>query len=92
MVNLWLVVQQEGESFRSYIKRYTSVYIDAKNLNNFAVQTFITGLTNEHVRYALIHKDVSTMHKLVARAQKFAEANEIRDYHYTRARQSELRK
>ena len=87
MVNLWLVVQQEGESFRSYIKRYTSVYTDAKNLNNFAVQTFITGLTNEHVWYALIHGDISTMHELVAYAHKFVETDEMKDHHLVRAQQ-----
>ena len=76
MTSLWSVVQQEGEPFHNYIKRYISACTDVKDMNdNFVVHAFTAGLTNEHVRYAIIHEDVSTMHKLVAHAQKFAEAD-----------------
>ena len=50
-----------------------------KDLNdNFSIQAFIIGLINEHVRYAQIHGDISTMHKLMAHAQKFTKANKMR--------------
>ena len=92
MTSLWLVGQREGEFLRSYIKRFTLPCTDVKDLNNnLAVQVFSMGLSNKHVRYALIHKDISTMHELVAHVHKFVEVDKMRDHHSTRARQTDSR-
>ena len=55
-------------------------------INNFVVQAFTIGLTNEHIQYALIDGDISTMHKLVACAYIFAKVDEMIDHHSARAR------
>ena len=82
MVSLWSVVQKEGESLWSYIKRFTLAYTNVKDLSDsLAIQIFTTGLSNDHVRYPLIHKNVSTMHELVAHAYKFVKADEMKDHH-----------
>ena len=76
------MVQRESKSLHSYIKRYTSACADVKNLNeNFTIHAFSVGVSNKHVRYALLHKDITTMHEWVTRAQKFIEVDEIRDHH-----------
>ena len=86
------MVQRERESLRNYIKRFTLACTDVKNLNdNLTVQVFSAGLSNEHVRYALIHGDISTMYELVAHAHKFAKADEMRDHNSVRARQTKSR-
>ena len=87
MANLWLMVQREGKSLWSYIKIFTSVCTDVKDLNNsLIVQVFSARLSNEHVRYALIHRDISTKQELVAHTHKFVEADEMRDHHLARVR------
>ena len=59
-----------------------------KNLNNnFYVQVLSAEQSNEQVRYALIHGDISTMHELVAYAHKFVETDEMKDHHLVRAQQ-----
>ena len=80
------------------MKRFISACIDVKDLNDgHTVQIFIAGLSNEHVRYALIYRNESIMHELVAYAYKFVEADEMRDHHsirthHTKPRQLEPRK
>ena len=51
--------------------------------NNLVVQVFSVGLSNKHIRYAIIHGDISIMHELVAHTHKFVEAGEIKDHHST---------
>ena len=66
-------------------KLHQEVHIDlhVKNLNDdHAVQIYIVGLSNEHVRCSLIHGNISTMHELVTHTHKFAEADEMKDHHY----------
>ena len=87
------MVQKESESLWSYIKRFTSTYTDVKNLNDsLVVEVFNAGLSNEHVQYALIHRDISTMQQLVAHAHKFAKVYEMRNHHLARAWQAESKK
>ena len=50
MASLWAIVQKEGESLRSYIKRFTSACTNVKDLNDgHAIQIFIARLSNKHV-------------------------------------------
>ena len=50
MASLWSMVQKEGESFQSYIKRFTSTYNNVKDLSDgHAMQIFIAGLSNKHI-------------------------------------------
>ena len=93
MASLWLVVQRESESLRNYIKRYTSAWTDMKDMNNnFVVHAFSIGVSNEHIQYDLIHGDISIIHEIVARAQKFIKANKMRDHYSAKGRNLELRR
>ena len=90
MESLWAIVQMEGESLRNYIKRFTSTCTNVKDLSdNYVVQIFIDGLTNEHVRHSLIHENVPTMHKLVTCAYKFVDTDKMREHHSHKACQAE---
>ena len=56
--------------------------------DDHVVQIFIVGLSNKYVWYALIHENVSIIRELVAHAYKFADADEMRDHHLTKAHQA----
>ena len=90
MGSLWVIVQREGESLRNYIKRLMSAYIDVKDLNDsHTVQIFIFELTKDHVWHSLTHENVSTIHKLVTHAHKFAKVDEMKEHYSHKAGQVE---
>ena len=68
-----------NETLRSYTKRFTVAYFDVTNQKeDFAIHAFKVGVTNENVHYAFCGTDIMNIEGLITKAQKLAEAKEMR--------------
>ena len=78
----WVCGTRSCESLKSYIKKFTTAFVDIKDLNeSFSIQAFKVSMANEQVYYALYNGDIINMHKLVFRAQSLVVAEKMRLSH-----------
>ena len=73
------MTQGPVESFRSYIKRFTTAYAEIGEPNeSCAVEAFRAGVSSEHIHYALYGSTLLGMHALIAKAHELANVEEMR--------------
>ena len=78
MTNSWSIIQGHNETLNSYIERFTAAYsFVAKPDEEFVVQAYIVGLSNESMKFALGSSDIFDMHGFIARAYKLFETLEM---------------
>ena len=79
LASLYSTTQEPGESFRSYIKRFTTAYAEVGEPNeSCAIEAFRAGVSSEHIHYALYGSTLLGMHALITKAQELADVEEKR--------------
>ena len=92
LASLYSMTQGPSESLRSYIKRFTTAYVEVGEPNeSCAIEAFRAGVSSEHIHYALYGSTLLGMHALIAKAQELANVEEVRAGRVRRPHEQEPR-
>ena len=72
ITNLWSITQGQNETLKSYTKRFTTTYSYVEKPDeDFAIQAYIAGVSNESMKFALCGNDVIDIKGLISRPIKY---------------------
>ena len=74
MTNLWSITQGPNETLERYTERFIGAYSCVTNPNEeFAIQAYVVGVTNESVQLVLCGNAVEDMENLINKMYKLSD-------------------
>ena len=93
MISLWSITQGPNETLERYTERFTTTYSCVTNPNEeFAIQAYVVGVTNESVQLALCGNDVEDMESLINKAYKLSDMQKMSKNRTSRTQQYDQRR
>ena len=93
MISFWSITQGPDETLERYTERFTVAYSCVSNPNEeLTIQAYVAGVANESIQLALCSNDVKSMERLINRAYKLSNTQEMNRNRIPHAYQTDQRR